>query len=179
MGAQAFCSVSTAQQVRAAPEAMSVGKLVVTSLAAASAIDLTWSDCGDASTVATVTDLSPTSLDLGKNTLKGKGTLTKDEDGGTFKFTAKAGPIPVLSGSGDLCQDSTINLPLGAGSVIFKSVGCPVKAGDIELDIDINILSAEVTNDLVKIAVTVESTSGDSLLCLNLGVASAAGSEVV
>lgn len=149
---------------------MSVTKLVATSLVAASAVDLTWSDCGDADTHAKVTDLQPTSLNTGSNHVVATGTLDKDEDGGSFQFTAKAGPIPVLKGSGNLCEDTTINLPLGAGSIVFHKMDCPAKAGDVELDLDINILGA--TNDLVSISLTAEATSGDKLLCLNLGVAS-------
>jgi hypothetical protein len=149
-------------------------KIVAASVAIASGIDLSWSDCGDADTVGQVTDLQPTTINLGKNQLKGTGVLSKDEDGGSFIFVAKAGPIPVLKGSGNLCEDTTINMPLGAGSVVFHAIDCPRAAGAIEIDLDINVLSEEVTNDLLKISLTAEGTTGDKLLCMDIGVQSAA-----
>lgn len=142
----------------------------VVPVAAGAGVDLTWSDCGDASTHAKVTDLQPTHLDLGtKATLVGKGTLDKDESSGTFKFVAKAGPIPVLKGSGSLCEDTTINLPLGAGSLKFYGLDCPVKAGDIAIKIDADILSSSTdANDLLDISLTAESDDGDKLLCMDI-----------
>merc|ERR1711937_864864 len=172
MGAQVCLEIVTHTQL--SPVFTMALKLAAASLAVASAVDLTWTDCGDASTVATVTDLQPTSLDLGSNKLKGTGTLTQDEDGGSFEFKAKAGPITILKGSGNLCEENTINLPLGAGKVVFHALNCPAKAGDIEVDLDIDILSSYSSNDLVSVSLTAEATSGDKLLCLNVGIASAA-----
>merc|ERR1712113_1185019 len=91
------------------------------SFALASAVDLKWTDCGDSSTHVKITDLEPTSVKVGgKTTLTGTGTLDQDESGGTFDFKAKLGPIQVLKGSGSLCEDTTIKLPLGAGSIKFN-----------------------------------------------------------
>lgn len=149
-------------------------KIVAASVATASGIGLTWSDCGDAETIGEVTDLQPTTINLGKNQLKGTGVLSKDEDGGTFNFVAKAGPIPVLKGSGNLCEDTTIDMPLGAGSIVFHAIDCPKTAGDIEIDLDINVLSEEFTNDLIKVSLTAEGTSGDKLLCMDIGIQNAA-----
>merc|ERR1712048_671759 len=62
----------------------------------------------------------------------------------------------------------------GAGSVVFHAIDCPRAAGDIEINLDINVLSEEVTNDLLKISLTAEGTTGDKLLCMDIGVQSAA-----
>merc|ERR1719163_776654 len=138
-------------------------------VAVASAVDLTWSDCGDADTHAKVTDLQPTSFDLGvKTTLVGKGTLDTDENGGTFKFVAKTGPLPVLKGSGSVCEDTTINLPLGAGSIKFHGLDCPVKAGDIAVTLDVDILGDSSTdaNSMLETTTSAESDAGEKLFCM-------------
>ena len=138
--------------------------------ASAGLFGLTWSDCGDADTHAKVADLQPTSIGLGNNALKGTGTVDKDIEGGSFNFVTKSGPIPVLKGTGDLCQDTTIDMPGGIGTVVFHSIGCPVAAGDLEVDLDVNLLSAEDINNLLNIHITAETTEGDKLLCLDIGV---------
>merc|ERR1711904_492080 len=132
-------------------------------------VDLTWSDCGDADTHAKVTDLQPTHLDMGATTtLVGSGTLDADQNGGTFNFKAKAGPIPVLKGSGNLCEDTTIKFPLGAGSIKFHALDCPIKAGDISLTLDVEVLGESSSNDLLDISLTANSDQGDKLLCMDI-----------
>merc|ERR1712098_320632 len=107
------------------------------------------------------------SLPVGATTtITGTGKLDKDENGGTFKFTAKVGSVPVLKGSGDLCKDTTINFPLGAGSIKFHGLNCPVSAGDIAVIMDVSILGE--SNDLVNIELTADSDSGDKVLCVNI-----------
>jgi len=139
-------------------------------VASAASVDLTWSDCGDADTHAKIADLQPTHLDIGtKTTIVGSGTLDKDENAATFKFVAKLGPIPVLKGSGSVCEDTTINLPLGAGTILFHGIDCPVKAGDLAISLDLDILSASSdSNDLTDIKVTVDSDTGDKLVCMDI-----------
>jgi hypothetical protein len=143
--------------------------MIASVFSVAVAVDLTWSDCGDADTHATVTDLQPTHLDLGgTTTLVGSGTLDADQAGGTFKFVAKAGPIPVLKGSGNLCEDTTIKFPLGAGSIVFHGLDCPVAAGDISLTLDVEVLGDSASNALLDISLTAESDTGDKLVCMDI-----------
>jgi len=142
----------------------------VLAIASAASVDLTWSDCGDADTHGKIADLQPTHLDIGtKTTIVGSGTLDKDENAATFKFVAKLGLIPVLKGSGSVCEDTTIKLPLGAGSILFHGIDCPVKAGDLAISLDLDILSSSSdSNDLTDIKVTVDSDTGDKLVCMEI-----------
>merc|ERR1712166_1042485 len=76
-------------------------------------------------------------------------------------------------GSGNLCEDTTIKFPLNTGTLVVKGMNCPVKAGQIEVDIDVSPLtSGLVSNDLVKISVTAANTAGEDLFCLALTTAS-------
>merc|ERR1711957_160433 len=139
----------------------------------AAADDLAWSDCGDASTHAHITDLTPLTIPSGETThIKGVGALDADQEGGNFKFTAKAAGITFLKGSGNLCEDTTFQFPLNAGTMVVKGNNCPITAGRFEVDIDLSILtSGLVSNDLVKISVTGVNTAGEDMFCLALTTA--------
>jgi len=147
---------------------------IVALFSLAAADDLAWSDCGDASAHAHITDLAPLTLPTGQTThMKGVGTLDTDQEGGTFEFNAKVLGISILKGSGNLCEDTTIKFPLNTGTLVVKGMNCPVKAGQIEVDIDVSPLtSGLVSNDLVKISVTAANTAGEDLFCLALTTAS-------
>jgi len=112
--------------------------------------------------------LAPLDVDVGSTQLVGKGFLDEDVDGGSFSFTAKAGAVTILSGGGDLCSETKIDFPLGAGSIVFKGVSCPAPAGEIEIDLDLQILSTQTFNDLVNIRVGATSTSSEKLLCMDI-----------
>merc|ERR1712157_472099 len=128
-----------------------------------------YEDCGDADTHGIVTDLAPLDIDVGQTKLVGKGFLDEDVEGGSFAFTAKSGPVTILTGGGDLCSETKIDFPLGAGSLVFHGVSqCPAAAGEIEIDLDLNVLSTTAVNDLVNIQVTATSTSGEKLLCMQI-----------
>jgi len=139
-------------------------------VASAVAVPLTWDDCGDASTHGHVTDISPLEIPLGTTTtLTGKGTIDQDINSATFSFVAKVGPVPLLKGSGNVCEDNTIKLPLGAGSILVHAIDCPAPAGDVELKLDIEALaSAQAMNGLVNIQLDVASDTGDKVLCAHL-----------
>jgi len=133
-------------------------------------VDLTFDDCGDASTVGTIKDLQPRELTLGgTTTLVGSGELTQDVSGGNFAFTAKALGVTVISDGGDLCQDKSIKLPLGVGSFDYKTAGCPLKAGDVSLTFDATLAGA-IPSQIAKldIAVTATGSDGTKALCANI-----------
>merc|ERR1719384_1501079 len=105
--------------------------------------------------------------------MKGVGTLDADQEGGTFDFNAKVLGVSILKGSGNLCEDTTIKFPLNTGSLVVRGMNCPVKAGSIEVDIDVSPLTANpFSNDLVKISITAANTAGEDLFCLDLTTAS-------
>jgi len=146
-------------------------KVIAAALAASTtAVPLTWKDCGDASTHGRITDIAPLEIPIGATTnLVGKGTIDEDINSATFKFVAKVGPLPILKGSGNVCEDNTIKLPLGAGSILVHAVDCPKAAGDVELHLDIKALAAtEQINGLVNIQLDVAADNGDKLLCAAL-----------
>merc|ERR1712000_627334 len=66
-------------------------------------VDLTFADCGDASTIGTIQDVQPRSLTLGDTTrLVGSGAITEAFPAGDFTFDAKALGVTILSDGGDV-----------------------------------------------------------------------------
>merc|ERR1712048_393579 len=150
---------------------MGIMKVIAAALVASTtAVPLTWKDCGDASTHGHITDIAPLEIPIGATTnLVGKGSIDEDVNSATFTFVAKVGPVPILKGSGNVCEDNTIKLPLGAGSILVHGIDCPRAAGDVELKLDITALaSAEAINGLVNIQLDASSDTGDKLLCAAL-----------
>jgi cathepsin L len=138
----------------------------IATAAAGGTVNLSFEDCGDASTVGTIKDLQPTSLELGgTTTLVGSGSLTQDVPAGDFSFTAKALGVTILSDGGDLCADKAIQLPLGVGSFNYKSAGCPVKAGDVALTFEAT-LSAAIPSQIAKLDINVAATGSDGTKAL-------------
>jgi len=136
----------------------------------AAADDLAWSDCGDATSHAHITDLAPLTLPAGQTThMVGTGTLDSDQDGGTFQFAAKVLGVPILKGNGNLCEDTTIKFPLNTGSLVVKAIDCPAKAGTLEVDIDVSPLTSSPFNGSpVKISINAVNTASEPLFCLDL-----------
>merc|ERR1712228_888131 len=129
------------------------GSSVAAPEATGGTLKITWNDCGDASTHAKVTGLQPDTITMGKtNTVTGSGTCDEAVTGGSFKITAKAGPI-TQNYSGDICQAKQFNLPLGLGSVKWDGMTCPIAKAQV---------SASAT-----------TSSGDKLLCVQLTTAPA------
>merc|ERR1712224_1065496 len=74
-----------------------------------------------------------------------------------------------ISGNGNLCEDTRIKFPLGAGSLIFHAIDCPISKGEVQVRLDIAVaVSTPMTNDLLKISLTAKSKSGDKLICVDL-----------
>merc|ERR1711862_1065811 len=105
-GTQALCAtINTSPAVASAVEG--------------GAVNLDFSDCGDASTIGTITDVQPRQLALGgTTTLVGSGTLDAEFPAGEFTFDAKALGVSILSSSGDVCAPADIQLPLGVGTFL-------------------------------------------------------------
>merc|ERR1719248_407274 len=74
--------------------------------ASASNLALSFEDCGDSSTDASVTDVEPKTLPTGSTTvITGSGSLKTDVTGGTYSMTMTgAGGIKLLDCSGDASQ---------------------------------------------------------------------------
>ena len=109
---------------------------------AAAPVKLTWSDCGTAKTHGKINDLTPSTIQVpGASALVGSGVVDSHQISASFKFTAKNLGIHFVSGKGSICEDTTINLPLGTGSVTIKGIPCPHEAGDVAVTVELNILS--------------------------------------
>jgi hypothetical protein len=137
-------------------------------------LKLTWSDCGDSSTHAKVTGLTPDTLTLGQlTTVSGTGTLDEAVTGGTFEIDVKAGGgIVHQKFLGDTCQDKTFKLPLGVGSVKWYAMACPLAKGSTGVKMDIT-LSGSIPPSLARAAIqaTAKTSAGDKLLCMTVTTA--------
>merc|ERR1711862_62661 len=138
--------------------------------AEAETLAVTWSDCGDASTHAKVTDLQPTSIQTGgTTTLTGTGALDEDVNGATFSAVVTAGGVKVASCSGDASQDVVCKLPLGVGSITLKAQSFPLAAGSASIPVDVQV-SSLVPASLAKTNSHIEAVSdtGDKLICMEV-----------
>merc|ERR1712232_330719 len=141
---------------------------------------LTWNDCGDSSTHAKVTGLSPDTITMGQTTtVTGTGTLDEQVTGGSFAIAVKAGPI-TQKYTGDVCVAKVFKMPLGLGSVKWDGMTCPVATGTTSVKMDIQ-LSAAIPASLAKAAIdaTATTSTGDKLLCIHLTTAPADEAIVV
>jgi hypothetical protein len=142
-------------------------------------VDLTFEDCGDASTIGTIKDVQPRSLTLGDKTpLAGTGTLSADFPAGDFTFEAKALGVTVLSDGGDVCAPKSISLPLGVGTFDYKGNSCPIPAGAVELDFDVSLSSA-IPSQIAKLDINIEATTSDGTKALCAVIHTAPGAVTV
>jgi cathepsin L len=108
----------------------------------------------------------------GKTTVVGTGTLDADQTSASFSLKVKKGLIPLISGKGNLCEDTSITLPLGAGSFTVKGLECPIKAGDVSVSVDLDLASSlfedgENALATIHIDATADDT-GDQVLCMDI-----------
>merc|ERR1712034_73153 len=117
-----------------------------------------------------ITSVSPTTLTLGTKTgVSGKGSVDEAISGATYKVVGKALGITVFTHSGDACKAETITLPGGTGTIDTKGFKCPISAGPVELDFDVN-LSKNIPASLTRVTidVTVTASSNDKALCVQI-----------
>jgi hypothetical protein len=134
---------------------------------------VTWSDCGDASTHAKISDLQPPTIETGSTTtILGTGVLDEDVTGATFTQVIKADGVQVASCSGDASEDVTCKLPLGIGSLTLKAQTFPLAAGTVSIPVETK-LSSLIPASLAKTTshVTAVSDTGDNLFCIDVNTA--------
>jgi len=140
----------------------------------AETVNLTYKDCGSSSTHAKITALKPDSVEVpGKVSIVGSGALDSDQTTAHFSLKVKKGIIPFVSGKGNICEDTTINLPLGAGSFTVKGLECPIKAGNVDIEVDLDLLSADLFEDGENSLLTIHidanaDDTGDQVICLDV-----------
>jgi len=139
--------------------------------AAGENLKLDWKDCGSGAAHGTVTALAPTSMPVGSTTtVTGSGTVDEDVTAGTFEVDFKAGAgIVSKTYSGDVCVSKTFELPLGAGTVKWDGLKCPVAKGAVSAPMDIQV-SSKLPSVLLHTELTLKATAtnGDQLLCMSI-----------
>jgi len=138
-------------------------------------LNLTWEDCGDASTHGKIKGLDKSSITLGEDTaVTGSGTTDEAIAGGDFTITAKAGLIKQKY-EGKVCEAKVFDLPLGLGKITWKGLSCPAAAGDIDVTVGVK-LAAIIPASMAKADIQVSATGSsadDKLLCMSLHTTSA------
>merc|ERR1719461_1542723 len=115
---------------------------------------VTWKDCG---AKGTVTDVQPSTMTLGQNTVfTSSGSIDK-----TYK--------------GKVCEPSTFKitkLGLHIGDLTYEGLDCPVKAGEMEQKMDVMIKSS-ISKSMAtsEINFTAVNESGEKTLCLTINTA--------
>merc|ERR1711959_600602 len=145
-------------------------------------VKLTYTDCGSSSTHAKITGLKPDTIDMpGKASIVGSGTLDADQTSASFSLKVKKAGIPLVSGKGSICEDTTIKVPLGAGSFTVKGLDCPVKAGDVAVEVDLDLLSdlfEDGENNLLSIHIEANADdTGDQVICLDVDASLASAAD--
>ena len=149
-------------------------------------LSLSFKDCGDTSTHAKVTDVTPHSLELGADTtVTGSGTLDEDiSDGSYTMHMTGIGGTTLLKCSGDASVSAKCNIGLGPitiGHVSFEGVKFPINKGnitgvpkvDISMPATLPKWAASTTTTL-----TVDTKSGDKVICVQIMTAEASFANV-
>merc|ERR1712154_476180 len=111
-----------------------------------------------------VSDLQPPTITTGQTTtLSGTGSVNEAVAGGKFHLVMKAGLIKLLDHTGDICSADHIDLPLGVGSIDWKGMPCPVSAGEVTVDMDMNL-----AENVPSMLLTTSSSNGDDLICVQI-----------
>jgi ZIP family zinc transporter len=141
------------------------GKLVVTE----------WKDCGDASTLAKVTNVSPREIGLGGNTegtFFATGESKEGVTGGTFRIEySQAGIF-----TGDICSPKTFDQFMG--HLIWRGVKCPVAAGPVTVSIGFefhNVPEYMVGSLTEDVKATATTDTGKQLFCVQVHQIGVAG----
>jgi hypothetical protein len=134
-------------------------------------LEISWSDCGDASTHGTVSGLTHDVMTLGEQTtITGTGIVDEAISGGTFVIELSAFMVSETY-TGDICTAKTFDIrhTHGHGNRHVERHTLPRGCRGVSLDLDI-MLSSTIPSSLAKSTVQVSATetSGDNLLCMTV-----------
>jgi hypothetical protein len=131
-------------------------------------LDVDWSDCGvDSGAKAILTGLTPAQLTQGSvQHIEGKGLLTEDVEE-EIKFESSM-RLAFLNCDGDGIQGKKCKFPLDLGSVEFKGIPTPIKAGPQQIDVDLKMSNLIPDGTKSTTHVTAVSESGKKLFCLDV-----------
>merc|ERR1711881_243810 len=134
-------------------------------------LELSYKDCGDTSTHATITGLTPSTATIGRKvTITGTGDLDEDIADGTFSMqVAFSKGVSLLDCAGDASVGKKCNFPFFSGSLAFEGVNFPIKAGPQDINVDL-YLSPLLPSGLIKTTteVTAVSKSGEKIFCMKV-----------
>merc|ERR1719183_3008578 len=150
----------------------------------AGSLAVSFSDCGSASTLAVVQDVTPKSIVPGTTTtITGSGTLKKDVTSATYtmSMTGLLGAVLVKNCNGDASKANTCNIvaPLfgNVGTLSYQPATFLVKAGDISGIPKVAVTlksglpaSAEGTTTTLKVT----DPSGEQVICVEIMTKAAA-----
>jgi len=133
-------------------------------------LKVSWSDCGDANTIAKITSFTPGTVTLGKEeTLTGTGSVGKDVSGGSFNINLKAGVLIHETFTGDICKAKSFHLPLNTGTVTWDGMTCPQAKGNAAVSLKIQLAAAlPASLAAAVIEAKAKTSSGDDLLCMEV-----------
>merc|ERR1719263_87247 len=132
---------------------------------------LSWTDCGDSTTIGHISDVEPKVLTLGEvTTIKSTGVIDQAATDGTFSMQVTAGGgLIKQTYTGDLCEEKVFKMPLGIGQFTWAGLACPLAAGPISVNTDVKLAAimpaGAATADL---ALTASDSDGNSAICLNM-----------
>jgi cathepsin B len=139
--------------------------------AEAGTLAVTWKDCG--AKHATVTDVQPTTIHTGATeTLTGTGTTDEDVTSAQFTATVSALGAKLTECSGDATSDIVCTLPMGVGKITVKAVPFPLKAGTVQIPVEVqtsSVIPPSLANVDVHIAAT--DQNGEDTICLDVHTA--------
>merc|ERR1712046_176642 len=146
----------------------------VAEVAGAGTLAVSFLDCGDASTDASVKDVIPKTITPGSTTtIRGSGSLKRDISGGSYsmRMTGVLSSVLVKNCDGDASKANTCDIvaPLlgKVGSLAYEPVTFPVKAGEVSGIPKVSVTlraglpaSLETTTTTLKVT----ASNGDKLI---------------
>ena len=132
-------------------------------------LKLSWSDCGSGH--GHVHTIEPSTLTLGQLTkIVGKGSVDVEVTGGEYEVLLYKGSTKIVDHKGDLCKPAEVGFP-GVGKMSWAGFKCPVKAGNVELDLDVS-LSSLIPAGLATGTLYLKghSVHGYNLLCVKVDI---------
>jgi len=140
-------------------------------LCGAVSAQIQWKNCGDDTYKGTIDSFKsdPDPPQKRTNTsMIGTGKVSVDFTTANWKMDIYIDGIEFVNKEGDFCTGSTIEFPLGAGSIWLPSVGCPYKSGT-ESSVHLYLLmKAIVPPGPCNTTFTAFNKPDGNLLCLNI-----------
>jgi cathepsin L len=117
-----------------------------------------------------VTDVQPSTIHTGATeTLTGTGTVDEDVTAAKFTATVSALGATLTTCSGDATSDIVCTLPMGVGKITVKAVPFPLKAGTVQIPVEVQTSSA-IPPSLANVDVHIAAVdqNGDDTICLDV-----------